>query len=150
MVVVDRFSKMVYFIPCHKTDDASHISHIYFKEVIKLRGVPRSVIFDRDTKFLSHFWKCLWRLLETMLLLSTIWHPQRNGQTKVTNKTLSTLLRGLVRKNPKEWDLKLPYSEFAYNRALTYATSHSPFEAYYGVNPLTPVDLIPLPIEHRV
>jgi len=47
-------------------------------------------------------------------------------------------------------DLKLPHAKFAYNCALTYATSHSPVETYYGVNPLTPIDLFPLPIKHRV
>ena len=149
-VVVDRFSKMAHFIACHKTDDALHIADLFFKEVVRLHGIPRTIVSDRDVKFLSYFWKSLWGRLGTKLLFSTSSHPQTDGQTEVVNRTLSTLLRAIIKKNLKSWEECLPHVEFAYNRVVHSATQFSPFEIVYGFNPLTPLDLLPLPSSEHV
>jgi len=145
LVVVDRFSKMAHFIPCHKVDDLSHIAKLFFREVVRLHGLPKTIVPDRDTKFLSHFWRTLWSRLGIKLSFSTSCHPQTDGQTEVVNRSLSTLLRVVLKGNHKSWDEYLPHIEFAYNRVVHSTTKLSPFEVVYGFNPLTPLDLLPLP-----
>jgi hypothetical protein len=76
--------------------------------------------------------------------------PQIDGQTEVVNMTLTQLLRAVIQKNLKNWEDCLPFLEFAYNRSVHSTTEFSPFDIMYGFNPLTPMDLIPLPIDERV
>ncbi|KAK1660480.1 hypothetical protein QYE76_048639 [Lolium multiflorum] len=85
----------------------------------------------------------------TKLLFSTTCHPQTDGQTEVV-RTLSQLLRSMIKKNLKEWEECLPHVEFAYNRAVHSTTELCPFEVVYGFKPITPLDLLPLPIHERV
>ena len=137
---------MSHFIPCHKIDNATYIANLFFKEVVRLHGLPRSIVSDRDSKFLSHFWRTLWGKLGTKLLFSTTCHPQSDGQTEVVNRTLGQMLRCMIVQNIKEWEELLPHIEFAYNRVVHSTTSHSPFEVVYGFNPLTPLYLLPYPL----
>jgi transposase InsO family protein len=143
-VVVDRFSKIAHFIPCHKSDNVSHVADLFFAEIVHLHGVPNTTVLDRDAKFLSHFWKTLWLKLGIKLLFLTICHPQTNGQTEVVNRTLSTMLWVVLKSNLKLWEECLPHIEFAYNRSMHSTTKVSPFQVVYGFNPHALIDLFPL------
>src|SRR3954465_4675571 len=84
--------------------------------------------------------------------LVLICHPQTDGQTEVVNRTLSTMLRAVLKKNLKLWEECLPHIEFAYNRSLHYTTKMCPFEIVYGFVPRAPIDLLPLPssVQHNL
>jgi hypothetical protein len=136
---------MAHFVPCNKTLDASHAAELYFREIVKLHGIPKTITSNRDSKFVCHFWRTLWRKLGTILQFSSAYHPQTDGQTEVVNRSLKNLLRSFVGKNIHQWDLLLAQAEFAYNRSTSQTTGCSPFEVVYGLNPISSLDLAPIP-----
>ena len=92
---------MDHFIACNKTNDATNIANLFFSEIVKLHGLPLSIVFDIDTKFLGHFWRTLWNKLGTKLSFSSAYHPQTDGQTEVVNRILGNIVRSLLYEHPK-------------------------------------------------
>ena len=93
LVVVDRLSKIAHFIPVQETISAPKLAKVFEKEVVRLHGVPRSIVTDRDPKFISEFWAKFTAKLGIKRCLSTAYHPQTDKQTERTNQTIERLLR---------------------------------------------------------
>jgi hypothetical protein len=100
-VVFDRFIKIYILMPCKNTIKEHEVENFFFEQVKVQFGIPRSIISDRDTRFLSAFWTTLWENIDTNLNRSTTFHPQTNGKTEVVNKTLLHLFRGYNNKHLK-------------------------------------------------
>lgn len=149
-VMVDRFSKMVHFIPCKRTTDAVKVSQLFFKEIYRLHGLPTSIVSDRDTRFITHFWRSLWKSVNTSLNFSSVYQPQTDGQTEVMNCSLGDLLWCLVGDNLRSWDQRLSQAEFAYNHARNRSTGFSPFQVVYSILSRSPVDLLTLSSKTRL
>ena len=82
---------------------------------MKLHSFTLSIVLDRDTKFVGHFWRTLWKKLGTKLSFGSVQHPQTDGQTKVVNRSLGNILIILFFESTKQWDLALAQYEFSYN-----------------------------------
>ena len=93
MVVVDKLSKYAHFVPVKSTYKVVKVVEIFPKEIFRLHGVPKTVIFDRDVKFTSNFWKALFAWLETKINFSTIYHPKKDVQIEQANQFIEDMLR---------------------------------------------------------
>ena len=135
---VDLFTKQAHFIPCNIKITAQQLARIYIKEIYRLHGLSRVIICDRDPRFTSVFWKNMFSQLQTKLNISSSYHPQTDGQTERTHRTIEQILRAFVYKQHNQWYDFLPLAEFSYNNSRHTSTTFSPFEAIYGFKPISP------------
>jgi hypothetical protein len=138
-VIIDRLTKSAHFLPVNINYNVDKLTEIYIKEIIRLHGVPSSIVSDRDPKFTSHFWQSLQKALGTKLRLSSAYHPQTDGQTERTIQSLEDLLRACVLDNRGSWDDLLPLIEFTYNNSFHSSIGMAPYEALYGRKCQTPL-----------
>jgi hypothetical protein len=131
-------TKQAHFVPTNKTITAEDFASLFLHHVYRLHGLPSLLVSDRDPRFTSDFWQSLMRPLGTRLNISTAYHPQTDGQTERTNRTLEQILRAYVHPFHDNWSTLLPLVEFAYNNAEHASTTTTPFFANYGFHPSTP------------
>ena len=108
------------------------VAWLFFKEVKRLHGGPKSIVSDRDTKFTSTFWHELHKLMGTKLLMSTAFHPQTDGATEWENHSIRQVLRMTIQDDQKDWAVKCPIVEFALNSNISTMIRFAPFELNQG------------------
>ena len=138
-VIVDRLTKSAHFLLVNVQDSLEKLAQLYVDEMVRLHGVPVSIVSDRDPKFTSRFWPSLQKALGTRLHFSTAFHPQTDGQSERTIQTLEDMLRACVMEFKGSWDTHLALMEFAYNNRYQASIEMAPFEALYGRKCRTPV-----------
>ncbi|GBG74600.1 hypothetical protein CBR_g19008 [Chara braunii] len=141
LIVIDRFTKRARFVPCRYAISAREVADIVFDRVVCNHGLPLNIISDRDPRFTSRFWRRLHEVYGTQLRFSLSYHPQTDGQTEITNRTLGDILRKIVR-DDQQWDLHLSHAEIAYNHAVSPATGMSPYYCDLGYHPRVPADFL--------
>lgn len=145
LIVVDRLSKNAHFIALSHPYTALNVAQAYLDNIFKLHGMHKDVVSDRDPTFLSEVWKEIFRVHGVGLKRSTAYHPQTDGQTEVTNKTLETYLRCMTAETPRSWSKWLSLAEWWYNTTYHTAIHSTPYEIIYGQPP--PLHLPYLPGE---
>jgi transposase InsO family protein len=135
LTVVDRFSKYAHFIALSHPYTAKSVAHMFFAEIVRLHGIPMSIVSDRDPVFSSAFWQALFRASGSSLMMSSAFHPQTDGQMEAVNKAISMYLRCLTGDRPRQWLRWLPWAEYTYNTAFHTTLQATPFKVVYGRDP---------------
>ena len=135
LVVVDRFSKEVEFIPCNKIVTALETAKIYLFHVWKDHGLPCTIVFDHGLQFASQVMRDLCKHLRITPKLSTTHHPQTDGQTEWINHDLQQYLHIFTAKKQNEWADWIAPAQFSYNTKKQASTKKSPFEVTRTYSP---------------
>jgi transposase InsO family protein len=131
-VIIDRLTKVAYFIPVKTTYFGPQLVELYMSRIVYLHRVPKKIVSDRGMQFTSRFWERLHETLDTQLRFSSAYHPQTDGQIERVNHILEDMLRACALQYGRSWDKSLPYAEFSYNNSYQESLKMAPFEMLYG------------------
>ncbi|KAA3473634.1 reverse transcriptase [Gossypium australe] len=138
-IIVDRLTKSAHFIPICTDFSLDKLAELCVSQIVRLHGVPVSIVLDRDPRFTSRFWKKLQNALGTKLHFSTAFHPQSDGQSERIIQILEDMLRYCIPEFEGTWERYLPLVEFAYNNSFQSSIKMAPYEALYGRKCCTPL-----------
>jgi transposase InsO family protein len=135
LTVVDRFSKMVHYIPTTSRATAVDVANLFVNFVWKLHGLPKKTISDRRPSFNAKFLRQVYKRLGIEPHFSTTYHPQVDGQSERANQFVEIFLRHYINHCQTDWVAFLPMAEFAYNNGVHSGSNQSPFYMCYGFYP---------------
>lgn len=127
-VIVDRLTKSADFLPVKATWSLEKLAEVYIAEIVRLHGVPISIIYDRDPRFTSRFWQSA---MGNRLNFSITYHPETDGQFARTIKILEHMLRACVLDFGGILESWLPLVKFTYNNRYQSIIGIAPYEALY-------------------
>ena len=136
-VVLCQLTSLVHLIPLWTMTTAAQLAPIFMNHVVRLHGLPETIVSNRDSKFTLRFWTETHCLLSIKLVRSTAFHPQSNGASERMIRKVSQILRTVVRPDQLDWPKQLPMVEFAINSSVSESTGFAPFELMYGYLPRT-------------
>jgi hypothetical protein len=128
LTVVDRFSKFAHFIPFRHPYTTYSVARGFFNDIVRLHGLPESIVSDRDLVFTDIVWKNLFKFSGVALKMSTAFQPQTDGQSEAANKYISMYLRCITNDRPRSWPDLLPWAEYCYNTSYHSALKVTPFQ----------------------
>ena len=136
---MDRLTKFAHFLPVRLEYSMDRQAELYVSKIVRLHGIPLSIVSECDPRFTSRFWKELQSTFGTRLNFSTTFHPQTDGQSERVIQVLKDMLRGCVLDFPGSWDRYIPLMEFAYNNSYQSNICMATYEALYGRRCRTPM-----------
>ena len=131
-IIIDKLIKSAPFIPDKIDYSMDRLAELYVDEIVRMHGVPLCFVLDRDLRFTARFWKELQLALGTRLNFSTVFHLQKDRQSKRLIQVLEDMIWGCVMKFTRSWDKYVPLMIFAYNNSYQASISMIPYEALCG------------------
>lgn len=137
LAFTDKLTRMIHLAATTVNCTAMEAAELFISTVYRLHGLPRLIVSDRDSRFLSRFWTAVHSLLQTKLRMSTAYHPETDGATERSNQTVEVMLRAYVSDQQECWEKYLHLVEFAFNSAENASTKVTPFFMNMGFHPRT-------------
>lgn len=132
---MDHLSKLAHFLGLSHPCTAKTVVEKFVNRVVRLHGMPKTIISDKDPIFISKFWQEFFKMSGTQFKMSSAYHSQTNGQFEVVNRCFKQYLRSLGHLRPNKWHAMLPWTKFWYNTTFHSSIGMTPFQALYGRPP---------------